>query len=307
MDVKWKGSYSRDVDASALIINDTAYIGLENGIFTVFDPDPAMATCRDSMLQPFIIQEEKLYTEEDVIAHKNNVVTESSPAILGSRIYIASGAGHVYGYNLITRTLDWDFFTGCDMDGSVVVTSDSCLLVSLEKQYIKGKGGVFKLDPAKEPSESVIWYFEVSDTTFEGWEGGVIGTIGINDKYIDEHSPHYAAIPALDGNLYIVDHKTIDSTVLSSGPDSRKKYPSPVLVKKLGLGPSISSPVITGDKLVFAGYNGVYLYRYSPDGLFERLSHYAAPCEASPVVCDRRIYVASRDGYLYCFGELKAD
>lgn len=307
LDVKWKGSYSRDVDGSALILNDTAYIGLENGIFTVFDPDPARASLRDNMCQPYIIQEIMLYTEQDIEAHKNNVVTESSPALLGNRIYIASGSGHVYGYNLQTRVLDWDFYTGCDMDGSVVVTSDSCLLVSLEKQYIKGKGGVYKLNPSKSPSESVVWYFEVADTLFEGWEGGVIGTAAINDRYVDEDNPHYAAIPALDGYLYIVDHKTIDTSVFSLGPDSITQYPSPLLKAKLALGPSISSPVLTEDKLIFAGYNGIYLYRYSPDGVFERLSHFVAPCEASPVLCNRKIYIASRNGYLYCFGESKTE
>ncbi|MBS3772500.1 MAG: hypothetical protein KGY69_19770, partial [Bacteroidales bacterium] len=34
-DVKWTHSYSRDVDGSALVINDTVYIGLENSLFTV--------------------------------------------------------------------------------------------------------------------------------------------------------------------------------------------------------------------------------------------------------------------------------
>ncbi len=303
LNVKWAGSYSRDVDGSALVYHDTAYIGLENGIFTVFDPDPSKATFRDSMNQPMIIQEEKLYTKEDILAHKNNVVTESSPALLGNRIYVASGSGHVYGYNLSTRLIDWDYFTGSDMDGSVVVTSDSCLIVSVEKQYINGKGGIFKLNPSKEPNKSVVWYFEVADTLFAGWEGGVIGTAGINDKYIDRNSIHLAAFAALDGYLYIVDHRTIDTTILSTGPDGKSKFSSPVLIDKFRLGPSISSPVITQDKLIFAGYDGVYLFHYSNEKRFEKLCYYPVSCEASPVVLDKRIYIASRDGFLYCFGE----
>ena len=304
LDIKWAGSYSRDVDGSALILKDTAYIGFENGIFTVFDPDPAKATIRDSMLQPLIIQEEKLYTYKDILLHKNNVVTESSPALLRNRIYLASGSGHVYGYNLDTRQLDWDYFIGSDMDGSVVITSDSCLMISVEKQYIPGKGGIFKLDPSKTPSESVVWYFEVADTLFSGWEGGVIGTVGINDKYVENGVPHLAAIAALDGYLYIVDHRNIDSTRTSTGPDGISEYPAPVLIDKLKLGPAISSPVLTNDKLIFTGYNGIYLYSYSADNNFEKLDYYPASCESSPLIMDKRIYVASRNGYLYCFGEI---
>ena len=304
LDIKWAGSYSRDVDGSALILNDTAYLGFENGIFTVFDPDPAKAEIKDSMLQPLIIQEEKLYTKKDIVSHKNNVVTESSPAMLGNRIYTASGSGHVYGYNLNTRQLDWDYFIGSDMDGSVVITSDSCLLISVEKQYISGKGGVFKLDPSRIPSESVVWYFEVEDTLFSGWEGGVIGTTGINDKYIGDDVPHLAAIAALDGYLYIVDHRNIDSTKISCGPDGLTEFPAPVLVNKLKLGPAISSPVLTNDRLIFTGYNGIYLYSYTTYNNFKKLDYYPASCEASPVIMDHRIYIASRNGYLYCFGEI---
>ena len=37
MRIKKTDSYSRDVDGSTLVINDTAYIGLENGLLMVFD------------------------------------------------------------------------------------------------------------------------------------------------------------------------------------------------------------------------------------------------------------------------------
>ncbi len=303
LNMKWAGSYSRDVDGSALILDGKAYIGFENGIFTVFDPDPAKAGIRDSMLQPLILQEEKLYNREDVISHNNNVVTESSPALLRNKIFLASGSGHVYGYNLNTRKLDWDFFIGSDMDGSVVITSDSCLLVSVEKQYITGKGGVFKLDPLKKPVESVVWYFEVADTSFSGWKGGVIGTVGINDKYVGEKETHMAAIAALDGYLYIIDHKNIDPVKNSTGPDGKTKFHSPVFITRLKLGPSISSPILTNDKLIFTGYDGIFLFSYSLDKRFKKLAYYPAPCEASPVIMQNRIYIASRNGYLYCFGE----
>jgi outer membrane protein assembly factor BamB len=303
MDVRWAGSYSRDVDGSCLFLNDTAYIGLENGIFMVFNPDPDSASVRDSMLQPQIIQESYLYNKQDVENHKKNVVTESSPALLGNKIYIASGSGHVYGYNLITRKLDWDFFIGSDMDGSVVVTGDSCLLVSVEKQYIKGRGGVFKLNPEMPPDSSVIWYFEVADTAYESWEGGVIGTVGINDFYVQPGATHLAAISALDGYTYIIDHQKINPDTFSTGPDSLKRYSTPVLIAKIATGSSISSPVLTSNRLLTAGYGGAYLYGYNDRLEFQKLDFFPLMVEASPVIWKGRVYLAGRDGFLYCFGE----
>jgi len=303
LDVRWAGSYSRDVDASCLILNDTAYIGLENGIFMVFNPDPDSASVIDSMLQPQIIQESKLYTKSDIESHKKNVVTESSPAKLGNRIYVASGSGHVYGYNLLSREIDWDFFVGSDMDGSVVVTSDSCILVSVEKQYIKGRGGVFKLDPSKQPDSAAIWYFEVADTAYESWEGGVIGTVGVNDYYVSPNDIHLAAVSALDGYTYVIDHQSIDTTKTSLGPDSLTIYPCPRLITKIETGPSISSPLLTQDKLIVASYYGVFLYSYDSELVFKELDKFGLMVEASPVIWGQRLYLAGRDGFLYCFGE----
>lgn len=302
LDVKWTDSYSRDVDGSALVINDTAYLGLENSLFTVFDPDYTKATVTDSMLQPRIYQETSLYEKRDVVAHKSNVVTESSPSLLNGVVYIASGSGHVYGYDLYKKQLVWDFYIGSDMDGSAIVTHDSCLLVSVEKQYIEGNGGVFKLDPSKPPKDAVIWYFPVNDKKFASWEGGVIGSVGINDSYNDGNSPYLAAFMAIDGYLYVVDHTKIDKSKKVAGPDNKHLYPTPKLVFKKHTGPSISTPIIVNDKLIAAGYNGIYLFRFDKDLNFTLLDMKPAPFESTPIVNNGKIYVASRDGYFYCLG-----
>jgi outer membrane protein assembly factor BamB len=302
MDQKWTHSYSRDVDGSALILNDTAYLGLENSYFTVFDPDYKNGKITNGMFQPKIIQERKLYTLNDVYKHKNNVVTESSPSLLKNRIYVASGAGHVWGYNIKKKELDWDFYIGSDMDGSAIVTSDSCILVSVEKQYIKGKGGAFKLNPFQDPGNAVVWYFPVEDNDFAGWEGGIIGSIGINDNYINENQTHLAAFVGIDQYLYVVNHKSIDSTEKVLGPDSLTLYSKPKTIFKYKTGPSISTPIFVDNKLIVAGYWGIYLFEYDSKNNFELLDKRKGSFESTPIVWDRKIYIASRDGYLYCFG-----
>ncbi len=302
MDQKWTHSYSRDVDGSALILNDTAYLGLENSYFTVFDPDHQNANMLNGMLQPKIIQEKKLYTLDDVDKHRYNVVTESSPSILQNRIYVASGSGHVFGYNLDTKELDWDFYTGSDMDGSAIVTKDSNILVSVEKQYIKGKGGAFKLNPSKIPGESVIWYYPVEDKDFVTWKGGIIGSIGINDNYIDLSQTNMAAFVGIDEYLYVVDHMSVDTNKTVLGPDSVMVYNPPKLIFKYRVGPSISTPIFVDDKLIIAGYWGIYLFRYDDSENFKLLDKRNGTFESTPIVWDNRIYIASRDGYLYCLG-----
>jgi len=302
LDMKWTDSYSRDADGSPLVINDTVYAGFENSLFTVLDPDPGKAVLIDNMLQPFIIQERKLYLKEDVFDHKYNIVTESSPCRLGNHIYIASGSGHVWGYNLDSMKLDWDFRTGSDMDGTVVVTSDSCLLVTIEKQYIPGHGGAFKLDPSKDPDNCVIWYYPVADSILSSWDGGIIGSTGISDSYAGYSEKPYAAFIGIDGYLCVVSHQETEPGKMVPGPDSFKLYPCPKLVFRKYIGPSISTPVFVGNKLIAASYHGIWLFQYNNENYFALTDRFSATFESTPVVWNDKIYIASRNGYLYCFG-----
>jgi len=303
LDVKWTDSYSRDADGSTLILNDTAYIGLENSLFTLLNPSPYKASVKNGMLQPEIIQESKLYTKEDAIAHKNNVVTESSPCLIDSIIYIASGSGHIHGYNMNQKKLVWDFYIGSDIDGSAIVTHDKCLLVSVEKQYIEGHGGAFKLDPSKAPEKAVVWYFPTMDNEYASWEGGIIGSCAINDHYNDGKMPYLAAFSAIDGYLYVVQHDSLNKSKTIKGPRNENTYATPKLIFKYKIGSSISTPIIFQNKLIAAGYAGIYLFEYDKDLNFKLISKFPASFEATPIVNNGKLYIASRNGYFYCLGK----
>ena len=77
-----------------------------------------------------------------------------------------------------------------------------------------------------------MWYFPVGNKEYSGWEGGIIGSVGVNDYYIDNENQHFAAFIGIDGFLYVVNHTKIYSDSLSLGPDSITKYPVPELVYK---------------------------------------------------------------------------
>jgi outer membrane protein assembly factor BamB len=302
LDIKWTKSYSRDVDGSALIHKDTAYLAFENSLFTKFNPDYQQARMKDNMLQPAIYKETKFYTDSDAVIHGGNLVSESSPCILDSIIYTASGTGHIFGYSLKEDTITWDFFIGSDIDGSAVVTHDSCLIVTIEKQYIKGNGGVMKLNPRKSPENAVVWFFPTKDVEFASWEGGVIGSATINDLSRTDSMPYMAAFTAIDGYLYVVNHLKIDSSAKVLGPNQKKKYYRPKLIFKYRTGASISSPLIVGNKIIAAGYGGLYLFGIGNDGIFKLLDKHGGTYESTPFVYNRRIYIASRNGYFYCLG-----
>ncbi|MBA7529349.1 hypothetical protein ES705_21545 [subsurface metagenome] len=303
LDVKWTDSYSRDADGSALVLNDTVYIGLENSLFTLLNPSPYKASIKNGMLQPEIIQETKLYTRNDVLAHKNNVVTESSPCLLDSILYIASGSGHIFGYSIKEKKLVWDFYIGSDIDGSAVATNDRCIIVSVEKQYIEGRGGAFKLDPSKPPEKAVVWYMPVSDKEYASWEGGIIGSSGVNDYYNDGNLPYLAAFSAIDGFLYVVQHDSLQKSKQVYGPREENMYPTPRLVFKYKIGTSISTPLLFSDKLIAAGYGGLYLFEYDKELNFSLLAKFPASFESTPIVYHGKIYIASRNGYFYCLGK----
>lgn len=296
-------SYSRDVDASALLLNDTAYLGLENGIFTIFDPNPKQASLQKGMFQPKIHKDtDTLYLKSDHAKHGGNLVTEASPTLLRNRIYIASGSGHIWGYNLETDSIDWDYFIGSDIDGSPVVTEDSCLLVTIEKQYIKGQGGVLKLNPQKKPEEAVEWFFPTKDASYATWEGGVIGSTGVNCITKKAGAPNIAVFTAIDGFMYVIDTDEIDKTAAKGTFDSTHFFPQPQLLFKHKTGPSISTPIVVQDKIVAAATKGVHLFSFDNAMNFKLLEVVKIRCESTPVVDAGRIYLASRNGYLYCLG-----
>jgi len=303
LNVERTDSYSRDVDGSGLIIDDLLYIPLENGLFAVLDPNPENTEEINGYNYPKVLEEHLLYEEEDIAKHGGNLVAESSVSRIANHLYVAAGSGHVYGYNLETRKIDWRFDIGSDIDGSAIVTNDNCLLISVEKQYIDGKGGIFKLDPSKKPEESVVWYFPTENRSLSNWEGGVIGSCAVNDYSKREDYPSIAAFTAIDGNLYVVEHDSIDynkGKVL--GPDNKTKYYTPELLFKENVGGSISTPLITDNKLIAAGYGGIFLYKFDKSMNFELLDHYSSSFESTPVVANEKIFVGSRDGSMYCFG-----
>jgi|TARA_B100000795_G_C22804699_1_gene444064 outer membrane protein assembly factor BamB len=297
-------SYSRDVDGSALFINDTGYLAFENSYFTAFDPSVKGRIEADTIYKPQIYQQILLYNDSDRVRHRGNLVSESSPCLLGDRIYTASGTGHVYGYNLKKKVIDWDFFVGSDIDGSAIVTRDSCLLISVEKQYIDGQGGVLKLNPRYEPKNAVEWYLPTGNVDFAGWEGGVIGSCSVNDQTNVFLGRKIGVVSALDNYMYVFEYDNINvDSGKVDGPNLEHKYYQPKLLFKYNIHKSISTPIIIGNRILACGYGGCYLFEFDYDMNFKLLDHIAlGEVESTPFSYYGKVYIGSRNGFLYCLG-----
>ena len=162
--------------------------------------------------------------------------------------------GHVYGMRRSDLKVVWDYRTGSDLDGTPVPTSAGKLLVPVEKQYISGHGGVLMLDPSKDPADSVVWFFPTGDRTLADWEGGVIGSVAVNDSYDPwGRRPRLAAFIAIDGNLYVVSQNRTSGE--GPGPNGDGPWPTPRVVAKFYVGGGIGTPIMVDDSIVAAGYD----------------------------------------------------
>lgn len=322
--VRQTASYSRDNDSSPLDLrNGWIFNAGENGIGSFLGASLQTVTQRDGITQPAIAAEVTLYEPGDAARHGGNLVAESSPSRLGDRLFLAAGSGHIYGVDIKTRQIDWDFFTGTDIDGTAVVSRDGKLFCAIERQYASGPGGVFKLNPAKPPNAAVDWFLPTGSVRYQDWQGGIIGSVALNDDYRDRGQPPLFATGAIDGNLYI--GSQLRTTGLAYwGPRRDGPYNSPYVAFKGAIGPTISTPIFTeGDRLVAASYDGVRLFQLTfvptqaddpaalPNGRgrwfrleVSLIAHFApgSSFEATPIVWDNTVYISGRDGWLYALG-----
>ncbi|HEY3317371.1 MAG TPA: PQQ-binding-like beta-propeller repeat protein [Coriobacteriia bacterium] len=332
MPIPRTANYSRDVDASGILVDGALYQAVEPGYVYKLDPTRTTPWGRDA--RPVeLARSRELWDPGDVKAHGgepggSNLCIEASPAFDAGRIYISTGSGHVYALSPKDLSVTWDFKVGSDFDSTPVVRRDGKLLVGTEQQYIH-RGGVFLLDPAKPPKDAVVWWFPTQAKGFGEWGGGVVGSVAINDSYdADGTRPALAAFNSVDGFLYVVSQDQLDKKT-AEGPHGEKGLPKPQLVFSAEIGGAISTPIIVDDYVVTTGYDKkVHLYRVdyrsrqprgaegvwleSRDGRswftgVRELATFTAegPFESTPIVWKGRIYVACRDGYLYCLGDAR--
>jgi hypothetical protein len=317
-------NYSRDCDGSGFFYDGLFYIGVESGWFYALDP--LKTEPWTDWKKPLIAHQQLLLGDARNANHGDDLALESSASAVGKNLYVASGAGHVYGLRRSDLSVVWDCFIGADLNGTPVPTKKGLLLQAVEKQYIKGKGGMLALDPSKPADKATVWFAPTGNRKVGDWAGGVVGSAAVNDEYNDGTRPRLCAFNGIDGYLYVVSQDTM-STETVAGPNQEKGLKTPVQVAKIWNGGAISTPIIVDDSLVDASYDQrVHLFdiEYAEaqegdagalpsangDGSFwtvslkERDQFFAGGgFESTPTMWDGRVYIGCRDGWFYCLGD----
>lgn len=296
-------SNSRDCDASAIVIGKKAAVPLENGKFLIFSPDPLYSKKHGEWMLPRIDHESLLYQKNDLPLYGNELSCESSPTLLGKTAYIAAGCGRVYAKSTTSGFTYWTLDIGGDLESTMPLTNDGCLLLGIEKQFIAGQGGVMKINPQKKGNDAVVWYLPWPDATFYEWHGGIVGSVTLNARYGSAAPGHgnLACAVSVDGILRVFDH-TAFSTQTNQGPRLDRTCRQPLVLDEIKLPHgTISTPIFVNDTILIGYDSGLDLYQVSPAGKLKRLDRISDKMfDATPIVWDGNAYIASRDGFLYC-------
>jgi outer membrane protein assembly factor BamB len=296
-------SNSRDCDASAIVIGKKAAVPLENGKFLIFSPDPLHAKTQGEWKLPRIDHESLLYHKNDLPLYGNELSCESSPTLLGKTAYIAAGCGRVYAKSTTTGYTYWSLDVGGDLESTMPLTNDGCLLLGIEKQFIAGQGGVMKINPQKKGEDAVVWYLPWPDASFYEWHGGIVGSVTLNARY-GSAAPgkgNLACAVSVDGTLRVFDH-TVLGTRTNQGPRLDRSCKQPLVLDEIKLpNGTISTPIFVNDTILVGYDSGLDLYQVSSQGKLKRLDRISGKMfDSTPIVWDGKAYIASRDGFLYC-------
>lgn len=301
-------SNSRDVDASGIMIDSKFCIPTENGALLFLNPDPAKAAKSKlnpttDILEPHIYKQYPLFEKEDTLLYKHELSCESSPTLFNGIAYTAAGAGRIYGHTAGLLGEKWNFHVGGDLNSTMPLTNDDHLLLGIEKEFIRGHGGIMKI----KPQGDVVWFHPLPEAQFYEWAGGMVGSPAVNHRTAKDAniSEDLACFVGVDGLLTLINHKKLTPNKLVWGPNLKNQYPAPLVLDSVQLpSGSISTPLCIGNKIIIGYDTGLDLYEIDANHKLKLLDRLAGPMfDATPTVWNNRIYAASKDGYLYCLGD----
>ncbi|MEX0826239.1 MAG: PQQ-binding-like beta-propeller repeat protein [Acidimicrobiia bacterium] len=297
-----EGRWNTHWDSAPLIVNDIMFEGGENSIYYIwklnrrYDAE-GLVTVAPELLFKMKTWDDALLTQIQAgcsavnAARCTSTSVESTTAMFEGRIYFGTSAGRVIGLDITdvengNAPIVFDYWVGDDVDGSIVIDEEGMLYVPVEWKRFNNRGRevgqLVKLDPYTD-GDPRIWGME--SITDPPAYGGVWGTPVLGDGVV--------YVLTNKGNVVAVDRDTgAELWFHHIGPSAR-----------VGVSTALSSPILIGNNLLVAGYEGL-LYNFDvtnprqPELRWEfRVG--ASTLEATPVVWKGMIYLFSRDGALY--------
>lgn len=291
-----QGVWNDDWDANPIVLDDVLHAAGEDSWFRMvrlrraYGPD-GLVTVDPSVLVEVPGFDDTLFAA----IGDRNVSIESSPAVTADRVYWVNSGGRVMGIDRRAALVGevrivLDVWLGDDADASIVIDRDGALYVALE--YERGLerarevGQLVKLDPAR-PDDPIVWGVAVPPRDdLPGDAGGIWATPAIHGEhlYVTTHP----------GDLLVIDRR--DGRVVHRERIGHHEWSSPAVVAD----PDGSLRLVVGT----CASPGITVHDLSdPTRPFE-LGRVRLPgcVESTPIVWKGRIYVGSRDGFLYGLG-----
>ena len=289
-----RGVWNNDWDGNPLVIGDLLLQGGEDSWFYAVKLHKRLGDDGLVQVDPEVLVEVPGFDEQlfaDV--GDGNVSIENSVAVFEDRVYFANSGGRVLGLDLARveqgeAPIVFDYWVGDDVDATIVVDAEGMLYVAAELERFLPRalqvGQLVKLDPYAD-GDPRVWGVDVPPRP-PAWldrdDGGMWGTPALHGDvlYVTTHP----------GDLLVVDR--------ASGE----------VVWREDIGyHEWSSPVVVDDTLLVGGCEAGSLLAWSvtdprsPRALWRSPTPSGGCIESTPAVWDGRVYVGSRDGFLYAF------
>jgi len=290
--------WNDDWDGNPAIADDLMFLPAESGWFLVFRLHRAIGTDGLVTVEPEVLLEFPVFTDELLAVVGREQSVENSPAVFDDTVYFANSGGRVVGLAIgdieAGRGAEivpvFDEWVGEDVDASIVLDAAGMLYVAIEQERFNERGReigqLIKLDPTR-PESPLVWSVEVPPRT-PGDDGGLWATPALGSGSSD--GMLYAATHP--GELLAVDTETGEVTWRDE--IGWHAWASPIIV---------DDTLVVGTDCLAGG--GLRAYDLSDPRRPKRRWNVAlgGGCiESTPIMWNGRIYVGSRDGYFYAFG-----
>ena len=278
--------WNDDWDGAGLVLDDYLFVGGENSQFHIVKLNRDYDTEGRVTVDPHLVFNAPGWDDELLAAFGPNVSIENSVAISGNVVYFANSGGLIQGWDITDLTDGVDptrifrFWTGDDVDASLVIDSDQMIYAGVE--YERGNarsqevGQIIKLDPSR-PDDPLVW--KVDARPYIG--AGVWATPGLYKDIL--------IVPTDTGTVLGLDRATGAQrwSIKLQGPT----WSSPVIVDDVW---------IQGDCAGFLRAFDVSDTSVEPVQLWE--IHLGGCIESTPAVWGGRIIVGTRAGQIFAVG-----
>jgi outer membrane protein assembly factor BamB len=300
-----EGIWNDDWDSNPVVIDDMLYEGGENAWWFAIKLNRGYDDSGNVTVDPEVVWKTRAWSDELLQEIGRDQSVENSTVVFEQKAYFTNSAGRVQGIDLSdiengNAEVFFDFWTGDDTDATMSIDSDGFLYVvshgdhekdsNLSARRVREIGSLMKLDtsiPATDLQSTAPSVGRLDIPAARGQDTGAWAT------------------PALhpDGLIFVA---TDSGELLAVDTDTGEK----VWEDDIGVN-AWSSPVIADDTLViavncFTSDKGIRAYDLTdPRNPVELWTIPATDgcIESTPAVWNGRIYVGSRDGYFYAFGE----